>query len=128
MASIDLPISDDNSFIFNPFEQNMDSCGIYDSFFNPDVNQPNLNLLQLSCSEGQVNSLHQNINFSKNLFSTFHWNIRSMSKNHEELKTFLSTLSFSFSVLAFSETWLTDDVFTLFPLPNYVTFHSCRKN
>lgn len=51
-----------------------------------------------------------------------------MSKNHDELRTFLSTLSFSFSVLAFSETWLTDDVFSLFPLPNYVSFHSCRKN
>ncbi len=89
MASIDLPNFDDNSFIFNPFEQNIDSCGIYDSFFNPDVNQPNLNLLKLSCnyySEGQVNSLHQTINFSKNLFSTFHWNIRSMSKNHDELR------------------------------------------
>jgi len=50
-----------------------------------------------------------------------------MSKSYDELRIFLSTLSFSFSVLAFSETWLTDDVFSLFPLPNYLSFHSCRK-
>ena len=103
MASV--PTADINSLVFNPFEQNTDSYGIYDTFFNPDVNQSNLNSLKLSCnyySEVELNTLYQTLNLYENRFSTFHLNIRSMAKNHDEFKPFLSTLSFPFSALAFS--------------------------
>ena len=65
---------------------------------------------------------------SKNVFSTFHLNIRSLPKNYDCLKLCLSTLSHSFSVLAFSETWLNYDFVSLYPSSNYNSTHSCRNN
>lgn len=134
VACVNFPSADINSLVFNPFELNTDNNGIYDMFFNPDVNQSNINSLKLSCnyySEEQVNTLYHNLtdtNIDNQFFSTFHLNICSMSKNHDGLKTFLSTLTYPFSALVFSETWMTDDLLSLYPLPNYTAFQSCRKN
>lgn len=36
-------------------------------------------------------------------------------------------MNYEFSVLAFSETWLTDDLMPLFEIPNYNALHHCRK-
>ena len=100
-----------------------------ETFFNPDAKYIVSNSAKLSCeyfSESQFNKLcHQGVPI---VFSTFHLNIRSLSKNYDCLKTYLSTLTHSFSVLAFSETWLTDDLLSLFPLSNYNSSHSCRNN
>ena len=37
-------------------------------------------------------------------FSILHLNIRSIKKNFESFKTFLSSLDFTFSIICFSET------------------------
>ena len=39
-------------------------------------------------------------------FSVLHLNIRSIKKNFENFKKFLSSLGFTFSIICFSETWL----------------------
>ena len=40
--------------------------------------------------------------------SVLHLNIRSINKNFENFKLFLSDRNFSFSIICFSETWLND--------------------
>ena len=40
--------------------------------------------------------------------SVLHINIRSINKNFENFKLFLSDRNFSFSIICFSETWLND--------------------
>ena len=117
------------SHSFNPFELNTDNDGIYETFFNPDMIYNASNSAKLTCdyfTESQLNIMfHEGV---KNVFSTFHLNIRSLPKNYDCLKLYLSTLSHSFSVLAFSETWLNDDFVSLYPLSNYNSTHSCRNN
>lgn len=46
----------------------------------------------------------------------------------EIMTSYLFTLNHSFSVMAFSETWLKDDITGLYPFSQYNAFHSCRKN
>lgn len=59
-------------------------------------------------------------------FSTFHLNLRSLSKNHDLLIHFLSSLNHTFSILAFTETWLSNESTSFFDIPNYHSLHHCR--
>ena len=45
---------------------------------------------------------------ARNNFSVMHFNIRSLSKNHDNLVTFLSTVRCTFDVIACSEIWLNE--------------------
>lgn len=54
------------------------------------------------------------------MFSTFHLNIRSLSKNYDMFCHFL------FSAIAFSETWLTSESAFLYDIPNYHGLHYYR--
>ena len=55
---------------------------------------------------------HQNQNFlgddKDENTSVLHLNIRSVNKDFENFKMFLSNKNFSFSIICFSETWLND--------------------
>ena len=44
-------------------------------------------------------------------FSIIHFNARSMSANFNKLKSVLSSIDFTFDVIAVTETWLRDDRF-----------------
>ena len=109
----------------------MNSDGIYDDFFNPDANQFKLNSLKISCeyyTEDKFNTLCHSLTDGGHVndFSSFHLNINSISKKFDALNTYLSTIAYPFSVMAFSETKLTEATFNLFPLPNFNAFHSYR--
>lgn len=95
--------------------------GIYDTFLNSDTHFVASTSTNLSCkyfTESQFNNLSQQADTAA--FSIFHPNIRSMSKNYDDLR---STLSHSFTVLGFTETWLNDDICGLFPISPYNPTH-----
>ena len=64
-----------------------------------------------------VNSPYYNVdkfysssqNLLKNSFSVLHINIRSMNKNFEKLREYLSHAKGNFSVITLTETWCNDD-------------------
>ena len=60
--------------------------------------------------------------------SLFHLNIRSLSKNFEDLKFFLSQLCYQFSVICLSETWCKEDMKknSVYQLPNYKIVYQNR--
>ena len=64
-------------------------------------------------------------------FSILHLNIRSIKKNFENFKLFLSSFSFDYSIICLSETWLDDSFLesqSLYELPNYKSVHQVRNN
>ena len=73
------------------------------------------------------------VSFSSNLsenFSITHLNIRSLHKNINKFKDFLSDIKGKFRVVALSETWIDDDkadLNSLFYIPNYSFIHEKRK-
>ena len=121
-----------NHMYFNPFDLHSHSDSKFIDPLDPDSNFfSSLTPDSLSCdyfSIEQFHSLLLNIPEPQpKQFSTFHLNIRSLSKNHEALYHFLSLLNHEFSVLALSETWLNEEVTSLFDIPNYNALHYCRK-
>ena len=68
------------------------------------------------------------VSMPPNIFSTFHLNIRSLSSNYEKFIHYLSSLKHHFSVIALSETWLTEDSRDHFKLPKYNSVHYVREN
>ena len=61
-------------------------------------------------------------------FSLFHYNIRSIPSNLESLTDYLHVLKFNFSVIALTETWLTNENCSLYGICNYNSHHSVREN
>ena len=55
-------------------------------------------------------------------------NIRSIPKNLDSLKILLESLNCNFSVIGFSETWLTPSNYDCYGISNYQHFHITRKN
>jgi hypothetical protein len=60
-------------------------------------------------------------------FSVLHINARSLKKNIDNIKLYLSMLNHSFSVIAISETWETLDNAIYFSLPGYSVISNARK-
>ena len=63
------------------------------------------------------------------MFSILHLNIRSLKKNFDSFKLFLSGLNFEFSIICFSETWLDESALayeSLYKLPHYNRVHLLR--
>ena len=69
-------------------------------------------------------------NHMSDCLSFFHINIRSINKNFENFKLFLSSLGFTFSLTCFSATRLDEITLSnksLYELPNYRSIHLVRK-
>ena len=98
-----------------------------DDSFDPDVNFFNNNIENLDTpyiSHEKIKDL--NVNTAANTLSVLHLNIRSMKKNFESFKLFLSNFNFDFSIICFSETWLDDSSSlpqSLYELPKYKCIH-----
>ena len=60
-------------------------------------------------------------------FSLVHVNIRSMPKNLSNFLTYCQNLQFKFSVIGFSETWLTDSNSSLFGIDGYQQYNLMRE-
>ena len=62
--------------------------------------------------------------------SFLHINIRSINKKFGNFKIFLPSMSFTFSVICFSETWLDETTIcnkSLYESPNYASIQQLRK-
>ena len=61
-------------------------------------------------------------------FSILHLNMRSIKRNFESFKTYLSALGFTFSIICFSETWCDGLDNFIYDLPNYTSSHQKRSD
>lgn len=104
-------------YIFNP----VDSNGT-DNY--TDSSDPNLNCLQFTSNVAttcnyynpqQFESLCKSIPHT--FFSTCHLNIRSLSKNYDEFTNYISSFNDQFTIIALSETWLTESTEMLLDIP-----------
>ena len=62
-------------------------------------------------------------------FSILHLNIRSLKKNFDGFKLFLSSLNFEFRIICFFETWLDDSALaceSLYKLSHHNSVHQLR--
>ena len=115
--------------LFNPFDSQ--------NILGDENNDPDINFFNEK-SEA-VNSPYYNAdkfnsssrNLLKNSFSVLHINIRSMNKNFEKLREYLSHVKGHFSIIALTETRCSDnkaDENSLWQLPNYRTIHQIRNS
>ena len=86
------------------------------------VNSPYYNVDRFNCSSQ---------NLLKSSFSVLYINIRSMNKNFEKLREYLSQVKGNFSIIALTEMWCSYDKAdknTLWQLPNSTVIHQIRNS
>ena len=105
------------SLKFNPFDSSEEI--LTDKSFDPDLNFFNSNIGNLD-TPYISHEEHKNLNEngSADTLSILHLNIRSIKKNFENFKLFLSSLSFE-SGICFLEAWLDESSLTSQLLPHY---------
>lgn len=123
------PVDSSNldSQIFKPFDSSV--FDPYNGDIDPDQNffsSFDVSSLCLRYNETQFNDLCTSM--SGDIFSTFHLNIRSLPSNYDNFIHYLSSLRHNFSVIALSETWLTEDSKEMFKIPKYKSVHRVRVN
>ena len=96
---------------FNPFELNCEEKKSPLSDNDPDIHYYNLVCNNLaSCDyylEDAFNEKCNKMSFTSKCFSMIHFNIRSIPKNLQAFEIFMINLCIEFTIMAFSETWLT---------------------
>ena len=103
---------------------------LFDNSSNPDLHFHNTNIQNLNTPYIFPEDLQKFLGDDKDEnVSVLHLNIRSINKNFENFKMFLSNLNFSFSTICFSETWLNDSNVdnSNYELPNYVSVHQGER-
>ena len=101
-----------------------DSC-------DPDSNFFQTNFQSLDTPYLLPEEFHQLLdNKNTTSVSVLHLNIRSINKNFDNFKLFLSSLNYCFSIICFSETWLNDRNVdnSNYKLPNYISIHQIRTH
>ena len=91
---------------------------LYGSFQNSSFYTPN-----------ELSTLLENVPKKNTSFSIISFNIRSMKKNFEEFKNFISNFNYEFSIISLTETWCLDDQRneSIFKLKNYKSIHQARN-
>ena len=70
-----------------------------------------------------------NISYSGNdNFSIIHFNSRSLNKNFDNIHDFISRADHTFTIIAISETWLTDDTNHMLDIDNYTLINTPRQD
>ena len=101
-----------------------DSC-------DPDSNFFQTNFQSLDTPYLLPEEFHQLLdNKNTTSVSVLHLNIRSINKNFDNFKLFLSSLNYCFSIICFSETWLNDRNVdnSNYKLPNCSSIHQIRTH
>ena len=102
---------------------------LLDNSSDPDLNLFSENIKHLDTTYMLPGKLHNFLgNSVTDWFSILHLNNRSIKKNFQNFKLFLSSLQFSFSVIRFSETWLDDLDNSTYELPYYISKHQARSD
>ena len=74
----------------------------------------------------QPNELDLHVTNQSSALNIFHMNLRSVVKNFDELKIFLSRIKMKFAVIVITETWLDDE--SDWPCcDGYTAYHTIRK-
>lgn len=115
---------------FNPFLNDSDTRYLLNNLdIDPNNNVFTENSQILSNCTYYVTKKFNNIfTNTSNCFSTLHFNIRSLKKNFADFNEYLSTINFSFSAIALSETWLNESTNDIYSIPGYTFVSSYRKN
>ena len=103
---------------------------LFDNSSDPDLHFYNTNIQNLNTPYILPEELQKFLGDDKDEnVSVLHLNIRSINKNFDKFKMFLSDQNFSFSIIHFSETWLNDSSVgsSNYELPNYVNVHQIRN-
>ena len=114
------------SLKFNPFVNSEEI--LTDDSFDPDLNFFDINIGNLD-TPYISHEEHKNLNVSSSAdtLSILLLNIRSIKKNFENLKIFLSNLSSDFSVICFSETQLDESSLTSHRCMSYLIIKAFIK-
>lgn len=115
------------NMIFNPFDLDI-ATKTNLSDVDPDANS--IQGLKEPCryyNENQFEHLIKRLP-SDQILSAFHLNIRSLPKNYDHLSQLLSSMNHNFSIIALTETWLSEDTINLYELPLYNSLHLTRKH
>ena len=114
------------SLKFNPFDNSEEI--LTDDSFDPDLNFFDINIGNLD-TPYISHEEHKNLNVSSSAdtLSILLLNIRSIKKNFENLKIFLSNLSSDFSVICFSETQLDESSLTSHRCMSYLIIKAFIK-
>ena len=132
IVTLNLNLAELREKTFNPFELNCEEqrCPLWDS--DPDIHYYNLICNNLSsCDyylEDAFNEKCNKTSLSSNCFSMIHFNVRSIPKNLQAFEIFMSNLCINFTILAFSETWLTSYNNTLYNIDGYNAENVYRTN
>ena len=117
---------------FNPFLQSSHgkTCLTLNPDLDPDQNYYNEIMTHIEgCDYHDEDTFHCMTKDSKdNEFSILHLNIRSILNKFDDLKAYLSSLEYKFSIIGLSETWLNPDNINEFPLTNYHNIGKVRTN
>ena len=127
--NFDLENEDFENILFNPFNsQNI----LSDEKNNPDINFFNQKSEAVNFSYYNADKFNfPSQNLLKNSFSVLHINIRSMNKNVEKVREYLSHVKGNFSIIGLTGTWCSDDKAdknSLWQLPNYTAIHQIRNS
>ena len=117
---------------FNPFSTNSNGKTYLtlNSNLDPDQNYYNQFITHVeSCDYHDEDTFKCLTKDSKDdEFSLLHLNIRSILNKFDDLKAYLNSLEYNFSVIGLSETWLNQNNCTDFPLPCYHYIGKVRNN
>ena len=83
-------------------------------------------LSSTSCRAYDVQELNNDVNLLNSKLNIFHINLRSCSKNLDELITFLEIVKMKFSIIIITETWLKESCKHI-NIPGFVSYHSVRQ-
>ena len=106
------------------------SDSVNDSNQYPDVSfYDDISSLETSyLSPSEIDKNFQNL--SKESFTVFHLNIRSMNKNFEAFQDFCKSLTTIFSIICLTERWINDSNInqnSTFQLEEYTSVHKTEK-
>ena len=118
-----------NNKIFNLID--IDVNDKYNTCIDPDLNclkYANTSITSEYFNVETFNRLQESIN-SHSMFSSFHLNVQSLKScdKYDNLVNYLSSLNHEFSIIALSETWLSEATNTLYDMPLYNSVHSYRS-
>ena len=74
--------------------------------------------------ENPLEFIDNNKNFDDSFFTIFNFNIRSCRKNFASVLTFLNSLYFTYSIITFTESWLTENIDFGFDITGYNQINS----
>lgn len=128
---MDLTINKPCTLIFNPSDlNNLDNDSQFSSL-DPDLNFLNdyyisMNVNSQYHTADSLNTISEK--FKCNSLSVFHLNVRSLPCHFDDLNEYLSSLNQKFTVIALTETWLTEISRQNYSIPGYTSIHHCREN